>query len=219
MSVKMRKLKRIRSKRNADLSRRQTAAEIPAYSHINDLMGRGIDIGETLRWQRDDVAVLRRQIDDVKRIKNDFEVLSAIKRGHDGWASLRRIEDDFMALQRANGVYETPFTHSLLQNIDKITTIQQEVENVLSLQRHPSGIDQFQRHLEKSLAFQREIERAIASSNEIDSITKLTGEMKRQAFLEVRAENYAASLRLEGLDVQPDPAMTTLASLRDKYAR
>lgn len=34
----------------------------------------------------------------------------------------------------------------------------------------------------------------------------LTNEMKRQAFLKLRTENYRASLRLEGLSPQPAPA-------------
>lgn len=35
------------------------------------------------------------------------------------------------------------------------------------------------------------------------SITMLTTEMKRQAFLKLRTENYRASLRLEGLEPLP----------------
>lgn len=50
----------------------------------------------------------------------------------------------------------------------------------------------------------------------------LTNEMKRQAFLKLRTENYRASLRLEGLTPRPvsanKPAPTT-AALKTKHAR
>ncbi|MBY0243633.1 MAG: YhfG family protein [Burkholderiaceae bacterium] len=49
----------------------------------------------------------------------------------------------------------------------------------------------------------------------------LTNEMKRQAFLKLRTENYRASLRLEGLTPRPatanKPAPAT-ATLKTKHA-
>lgn len=50
----------------------------------------------------------------------------------------------------------------------------------------------------------------------------LTKEMKLQAFMKLRTENYRASLRLEGLTPRPasthKPASTT-ATLKTKHAR
>ena len=51
----------------------------------------------------------------------------------------------------------------------------------------------------------------------------LTNEMKRQVFLKLRAENYRASLRLEGLAPRPaggKPAATpTVAALKTKHVQ
>lgn len=49
----------------------------------------------------------------------------------------------------------------------------------------------------------------------------LTNEMKRQAFLKLRTENYRASLRLEGLTPRPAAAKKplTTASIKTKGAR
>ncbi len=52
----------------------------------------------------------------------------------------------------------------------------------------------------------------------------LTNEMKRQVFLKLRAENYRASLRLEGLVQRTvginQPAMeATAATLKTKHVR
>lgn len=50
----------------------------------------------------------------------------------------------------------------------------------------------------------------------------LTNEMKRQAFLKLRTENYRASLRLEGLTPRPTPAnkpAPAAATLKIKHAR
>lgn len=49
--------------------------------------------------------------------------------------------------------------------------------------------------------------------------TPLTDEMKRQAFLRLRNENYMASLKLEGLSVAEEGTLMTLAALKQKYAR
>jgi len=49
--------------------------------------------------------------------------------------------------------------------------------------------------------------------------SSLTEEMKRQAFLRLRNENYVASLRLEGLSVAEEGTLMTLAALKQKYAR
>lgn len=49
----------------------------------------------------------------------------------------------------------------------------------------------------------------------------LTNEMKRQAFLKLRTENYRASLRLEGLTPRPAPAnkpAPATATLKTKHA-
>jgi len=53
-------------------------------------------------------------------------------------------------------------------------------------------------------------------------VAVLTKEMKLQAFMKLRTENYRASLRLEGLT--PRPAMTTkpaptTAALKTKHGR
>lgn len=55
----------------------------------------------------------------------------------------------------------------------------------------------------------------------------LTNEMKRKVFMKLRAENYRASLRLEGLTPRPTSAGTpaivataaTMATLKTKHAR
>lgn len=46
-----------------------------------------------------------------------------------------------------------------------------------------------------------------------------TDEMKRQAFLRLRNENYIASLKLEGLSVAEEGTLITLASLKQKCAQ
>lgn len=54
-----------------------------------------------------------------------------------------------------------------------------------------------------------------------EDVVMLTNEMKRQAFLKLRTENYRASLRLEGLTPRPatanKPAPAT-ATLKTKHA-
>ncbi len=50
----------------------------------------------------------------------------------------------------------------------------------------------------------------------------LTKEMKLQAFMKLRTENYRASLRLEGLTPRPATATkpaTTTAALKTKHGR
>lgn len=55
-----------------------------------------------------------------------------------------------------------------------------------------------------------------------EDVVMLTKEMKLQAFMKLRTENYRASLRLEGLTPRPTsthkPASTT-ATLKTKHAR
>ncbi len=53
-------------------------------------------------------------------------------------------------------------------------------------------------------------------------IAMLTKEMKLQAFMKLRTENYRASLRLEGLTPRPAAAnksAPTTAALKTKHAR
>jgi len=55
-----------------------------------------------------------------------------------------------------------------------------------------------------------------------EDVAMLTNEMKRQAFMKLRTENYRASLRLEGLAPRPaganKPAPTT-AQHKTKHGR
>lgn len=108
---------------------------------------------------------------------------------------------------------------SLCREIEKAQAASREIRGIVAFQRAFSSIAELQRHTEKALAFQREIDKARALQDLHAGLDKPELERKRQAFLSLRDENYIASLRLEGFDVNAGATPTTLDALRNKYAR
>jgi hypothetical protein len=108
---------------------------------------------------------------------------------------------------------------SLCREMEKAQAASREIGDIIAFQREFSSIAELQRHTEKALAFQREIDKARALQDLHAGLDKPELERKRQAFLSLRDENYIASLRLEGFDVNVGAAPTTLEALRSKYAR
>lgn len=127
-------------------------------------------------------------------------------------AKMRRLRKS-RARQKAAGLLD-----SILDK-KAATSANVEVERIVAFQREFSSLAALQRHTEKSLALQKELEKALASQNALGDTARLEEERKRQVFLRLRDENYAASLRLEGFDAIADDAVTTLDALRNKYAR
>lgn len=79
-------------------------------------------------------------------------------------------------------------------------------------------VQAFQRHQDKATSFQQEIDKALAACATLDPSTQLQHELKRQYFMELRDSNYRASLQLEGLKPVETSPLTTLESIKAKYA-
>lgn len=65
----------------------------------------------------------------------------------------------------------------------------------------------------------RKLRKLDCNQQTVGAAIELTDEIKRQIFIKLRDENYLASLRLEGFDVDSDHAPVTLEALRSKYVR
>lgn len=126
------------------------------------------------------------------------------------WVSEARDASNFhqpmLSVQEAMAAYESTAAHTAWREFERI---RQRVDVHHSLRHYEEKVD----------AFQLEITRAATANAERDIVAQVREIQKASAFMRLRDENYAASLRLEGLDPVPHSALTTLSALHAKYAR
>jgi hypothetical protein len=103
-------------------------------------------------------------------------------------------------------------------NFGNVSSYQVEFEKIKAFRKTFDSMQQFDRYVEKASAFQKEIDRAAELKKGIDSQAKLVEDLKRHIFLKMKEQNYRASLKLEGLTPNSDVGLSTLESIRAKYA-
>ncbi|MFZ3289438.1 MAG: YhfG family protein [Telluria sp.] len=207
VKTKMRRLKLLRAKELVELVRLRQIQD--ALTHFKAM---------------DDFSTIERQTKQWREFQEHIAVSNALE-----------IHRQTSAINSA--MREIEKAKAFQQNLERATTLQRELENAANSQRHlekPNvrdvetviaferefgSLTAFHRHLEKASAFQKELDQATALKSAIDVIPRVADEMKRKVFVEMRDENYRASLRLEGLHPGQTTSLTTLAALKAKYVR
>lgn len=151
-------------------------------------------------------------------IKTEVARILKFQRELDAVSSFQQRIDAAVAIQKAHA--ETmSFRGELAKARLAESVLQSSATKIQAFQREFDNLNAFRRHLEKASAFQLEADRLAGLLHEADAVTKLAADMKRQAFLSLRHENYVASLRLEGLHVGTGRTAETLEELKAKYGQ